>query len=151
MIRVLVAESHPTLRAAMRFMIDTEMDMRVVSEARAGTEALIGAAEYQPDVAVIDLGVSLLGGADVARAMRRDAPDTAVLCIGDQRDPACARSVLRAGARGYLSRVGEVSELVRAVRAVNAGCTYVNLMQSRNSLARILLRPLAQSAPLNDR
>jgi len=152
MIRVLVAESHPTLRAAMRFLIDTEMDMRVVSEARTGTEALVSAAEYQPDVAVLDMALPLLDASDVTRALRFDAPETAVLCIGDQSDRTNVRRALRSGANGYLSRTGEVRQLVEAVRSVAAGCSYVNLNCDRNSLARILLRPLGHAAaPLSDR
>ena len=151
MIRVLIAENHPSLRAAMRFLLDTEQDIRVVAEARTGVEAIEKSVHYNPDVTVVDIAASVVTGVHVVRALRRERPDTAVLCLGDSVRRGSVGAVLAAGARGYLTRSAELTELQHAVRCVGSGSSYLNLSEHTNSLSRVLRARAGRVAPLSDR
>ena len=125
-IRVVVADDHPVVRDGLRLLIDGQPDMQVVGEAADGEAAWHAAAQLSPDVLIIDLSMPLLGGAEATARVRRDCPQVKVLALTVHEERPYLTELLRAGASGYVLKRAASAELVRAVRTVATGGTYID-------------------------
>jgi DNA-binding NarL/FixJ family response regulator len=125
-VRVLLADDHPVVRTGLRALIDAQPGLAVVGEAADGPAAVALAAELDPDVVVVDVSLPGLGGAQVTARLREVRPDRRVLALTVHEDPGYTRLLLDAGARGYALKRSAVGELVRAIRVVAAGGTYLD-------------------------
>jgi DNA-binding NarL/FixJ family response regulator len=119
--RVMVVDDHPIFRAGLCAIIDAAPDLTVVAEAATGLEAVELAMSTRPDVVLMDLNMPDLGGVEATRRILADTPTTRVLVLTMiDRDAALAAS-LRAGARGYLLKGSDRTEVINAIRAVASG------------------------------
>ena len=125
-ITIVLADDHPVVRSGLRMLLENESDIEVVAEAgdvEAAHRYVLG---HKPTVLVLDLnmpgGSSLDAIPDVADA----SPETAVVVLTMQEDPAFAREALQAGARGYVLKQSAGTELVQAIRAAATGGTWLN-------------------------
>jgi DNA-binding NarL/FixJ family response regulator len=100
--------------------------MRVVGEARDGAEAVARARELSPDVLVMDVSMPVLDGAAATERVVRECPGVRVLALTMHEDRAHLTRLLQAGAAGYVLKRAAADELVRAIRAVADGGTYVD-------------------------
>ena len=124
-IRILLADDHAMLRAGLRMLINAQPDMEVVGEASSGEEALRLAREVTPDVVLMDLTMPGAGGIAATAQLRRQCPKARVLALTMHDDPAYLRSVLAAGASGYLVKQAADSELLSAIRITHRGETFL--------------------------
>src|SRR5580693_1936317 len=124
-IRVMVADDHAILRSGLRLLVNAQADMEVVSEAQDGEHAIRAARETRPDVALMDLTMPRTGGMRALQEIVRDCPEVRVLVLTMHDDPAYLRSVLSAGASGYVLKRSVDAELLTAIRAVHRGGTFV--------------------------
>lgn len=124
-LRVLLADDHAILREGLAMLIGGQSDMTVVAQAENGREAVRLACEAHPDVAVVDVSMPELGGAETTEAMRRECPDVRVLALTRHADHAYVRRLLQAGAAGYVLKKGAADALINAIRVVAKGGTYV--------------------------
>ena len=126
LIRVVLADDHPIVREGLRMLVNAQPDMCVVGEAADGRAAWDAAKALAPDVLVIDLSMPVLGGAEATALVRRDCPGVKVLALTVHEERAYLTQLLRAGASGYVLKRAAAEELVRAVRTVAAGGTYID-------------------------
>ena len=134
-IRVMIADDHAILRSGLRLLVNAQADMEVVSEAPDGEQAIQAARDTRPDVALMDLTMPRTGGMRALQEILRDCPKTRVLVLTMHDDPAYLRSVLSAGASGYVLKRSVDAELLTAIRAVHRKGTFVD-----PSLANILVQ-----------
>jgi two-component system, NarL family, response regulator NreC len=134
-IRVLIADDHAIVRAGLKMLVNAQADMEVVSEAPDGEKAVQAARETRPDVALLDLTMPGIGGMKALQEMARNCRKTRVLVLTMHDDPAYLRSVLAAGASGYVLKRTVDAELLAAIRAVHRGGTYID-----SSLANVLVQ-----------
>lgn len=138
-IRVLIADDHAILRAGLKMLVNAQADMEVVAQAPDGEKAVQAARETKPDVALLDLTMPGVGGMKALQEMARSCRTTRVLVLTMHDDPAYLRSVLAAGAAGYLLKQTVDTELLAAIRAVHRGGTYVD-----PSLANVLVQDVLE-------
>jgi DNA-binding NarL/FixJ family response regulator len=129
-LRVLIADDHQMVREGLRILIERE-GMEIVGEAADGWEAVHLANTYSPDVAVFDLCMPLLNGLDAAREILHRSPRTAIVLLTGYSEEYQIVGALRAGIRGYVVKTQAAEELVRAIREVAAGGTYLSPSVSR--------------------
>lgn len=121
MIRVLICDDHPIVRAGLDALLGSLPDIEVVAVVADGQEALREVVTLRPDVAILDLDMPGLGGIGATRELARVAPQVAVLVLTMYSDDESVFSAMRAGARGYLVKGVEQDEILRAIRSVAAG------------------------------
>ncbi|KQQ93780.1 LuxR family transcriptional regulator [Leifsonia sp. Leaf325] len=124
MIRLVIADDHPIVRAGLRALFDLEPDLEVVAEAETPEDAVRAAERENPDVVLMDLQFgsrSTSTGADATRRIRAlDAPPY-VLVLTNYDSDADILGAVEAGASGYLLKDAPPAELTAAVRAAAAG------------------------------
>lgn len=125
-LRVVLADDHAVVREGLKSVVNAQPDMRVVGEAADGEAAWRAAVELAPDVLVVDLSMPVLGGAEATARVRRDCPGVKVLALTVHEERLYLTQLLHAGASGYVLKRAAAGELVRAIRAVAAGETYVD-------------------------
>jgi len=134
-IRVMIADDHAILRSGLKLLVNAQPDMEVAAEAADGVQAIQAARETTPHVALMDLTMPRTGGMRALQEIVRDCGKTHVLVLTMHDDPAYLRSVLAAGASGYVLKRSVDAELLTAIRAVHRGGTFVD-----PSLANILVQ-----------
>ena len=125
-VRVVLVDDHPIVREGLRLLVDAQPDMRVVGEAADGEAACRVTSELQPDILVIDMSMPVMGGAEATARVRRECPGVKVLALTVHEERAYLTQLLRAGASGYVLKRAAPAELVRAMRTVAAGGTYID-------------------------
>src|SRR3954465_5441544 len=122
---VVIADDHAVVRAGLKALLDAEPGFEVTGEARDVRSAMTFVRAQRPDVLVLDLNMPGEPSLPAIPDLLEASPDTAIVVLTMQNDPAFAREALRAGALGYVLKESANAELVEAVRAAVAGQTYL--------------------------
>ncbi|MDQ3540933.1 MAG: response regulator transcription factor [Chloroflexota bacterium] len=120
-IRVLITDDHPMFRSGLATLVNSSPGLEVVGEATSGEEAVEMADALQPDVILMDLRMPGLSGIEATRQIIGASPHIRTLVVTMFEDDHLVFTALRAGARGYILKDGDETEIVRAIRAVAAG------------------------------
>jgi two-component system response regulator NreC len=125
-VRIVLADDHLVVRAGLRLLLDGEPGLEVVAEAGDIEAARRYVRGHRPDVLVLDLNMP--GGSSLGAipAIRAESPDTQIVVLTMQQEPAFAREALGGGALGYVLKEAADEELVEAVRRAAAGESYLN-------------------------
>ena len=121
----LIADDHPAVVEAVADVLE-ENGIEVTGRARDGKQAVEKIEETKPNVALLDLRMPGMSGIEVARAIARTSPDTAVILYTAFGDRALLTEAMDAGARGFVLKEAPLAEVVRAVELVAGGRTYVD-------------------------
>jgi DNA-binding NarL/FixJ family response regulator len=112
-------------RVGITAILNRQPDMRVVSEASNGRQAVERYRQDLPDVALLDLRMPLLSGVEAARAIRKEFPDARLIALTSYGGDEDIRRALAAGVRAYLTKDVLGRELLQTIRTVFAGGTYL--------------------------
>lgn len=118
---MLLADDHRVVLSGFRSMLDAQADIEVVGEAANGREAVELAERLNPDVVVMDVTMPVLNGIEAVRQIVKAVPSVRVLALSMHKDSVYVREMLRAGAKGYLLKDCQETDLLSAVRAVFGG------------------------------
>ena len=125
-IRIVLADDHAVVRSGLRLLLDSESGFEVVAEASDVDSARRYVRGHHPDVLVLDLNMPGGSSLQALPAIREESPDTQIVILTMQQEPAFAREALGAGALGYVLKEAADDELVEAVRRAAAGESYLN-------------------------
>ena len=126
MIKVLIADDHPIVRAGLKQVIEKSPDMKVAGEALNGQEVLDRVAHEEWDILILDFSMPGKSGLDVIKEVRRQRPELPVLVLSMHPEAELAPRLLKAGVSGYLMKESATTELVNAIRKICAGGRYVS-------------------------
>jgi DNA-binding NarL/FixJ family response regulator len=144
-IRVVLADDQAVVRDGLRLLLEASGEVQVLAAARDGAEAVRLVVEQQPDVALLDLRMPELDGAQATAELASQAPSVRVLILTTFADDDAILPALRAGAAGYLTKDASGDELVAAMRDVAAGRTVLDPHVQRRLVE--MLRGNAPTAP----
>jgi two-component system response regulator NreC len=123
---VVVADDHTVVRQGLRLLINNEDGLQVIAEAGTVTDAERLTRAHRPSVLVLDLNMPGGSSLEAIPRLRQQAPDTAIVVLTMQDDPAFAREALQAGALGFVLKEAADEELLEAIRLAANGDTYLN-------------------------
>ncbi len=138
MIRILLADDHPVVRAGLRQILADAPDIAIAGEAVDGPDVVRAIPALKPDVVLLDVTMPGTPFLTLLKNLRRNHPRTAILVLSVHPEERYALRALRAGAAGYLSKERSPALLLEAVRQVASGHRYVS-----DSLARHFVADLA--------
>jgi DNA-binding NarL/FixJ family response regulator len=120
-IRILIADDHPLVRTGIQALLASVPDMTVVGTAATGEEAIAHAAELGPDIILMDLHMPGVNGIEATRRILQDRPSIGILVLTMLDDDDSVFAAMRAGARGYLLKGADQTEVLRAISVVAHG------------------------------
>jgi two-component system, NarL family, response regulator NreC len=125
-IRLVLADDHAVVRSGLRMLLDSEPGFEVVAEASDIESARRYVRGHHPSVLVLDLNMPGGSSLEAIPTIREESPDTQIVVLTMQQEPAFAREALGAGAFGYVLKEAADDELVEAVRRAAVGENYLN-------------------------
>jgi two-component system response regulator NreC len=125
-IKIVIADDHAIVRSGLRMLLDAEEDLHVVAEAGDVSSALRYVRAHRPAVLILDLNMPGEPSLPAIGTVAEVSPETKVVVLTMQNDPAFAREALRGGALGYVLKEAADTELVEAVRLAAQGRTYLH-------------------------
>lgn len=124
-IRLLLADDHQMFRESLRNLLHTQSDLDVVGQTGDGLQVLSLVRETTPHVVCMDISMPGMGGVEVTRQLQAALPSVKVLALSAYSDQRYVLDMLNAGARGFVTKVETSDELLRAIRAVHGGRSYL--------------------------
>jgi DNA-binding NarL/FixJ family response regulator len=137
MIRVLVADDEPLIRAGISTVLESAGDIRVVAQAADGRAAIDEALSRSADVAVVDIKMPVLDGLSAIGEMRRQLPALPIVVLTSFGTESNALRALQYGVAGFVLKNCTPGELILAVRAAHDGQAYLSPAVTRLMLAMI--------------
>ena len=134
-VRLVLADDEPLVLDGLVAILRAQPDLDVVAAVTDGVAALAAVRDHRPDVALVDLRMPGLDGADLATRVGREHPGTRTLVLTTFGDEASVRRALAAGAHGFVLKRSTPAELVHAVRLVASGSSLVVPDSARARLA----------------
>lgn len=135
--RLLIVDDHAVVRIGLRALLEAEEDVTVVGEAGTVAESVAQAEVLRPDVILMDVRLPDGSGVDACRTIRVRAPAARVLMLTSFADDDLVLDAIDAGAAGYVLKRLDTDELVRAIRAVARGESYMDPAVTRMLVDRV--------------
>ncbi|MGM7672069.1 response regulator [Microbacterium sp. A93] len=136
-IRVLIVDDQELLRRGLRMLLETEDGIEVVGEADHGAHALALIPQAKPDVVLADARMPVLDGLGLVERCRREHPTLPVLVLTTFDDALLVRSLLDAGAAGFLLKDISTDALSEAIRQVTAGGLVIDPRIARQAVSAV--------------
>ncbi|RCK74235.1 MAG: DNA-binding response regulator, LuxR family [Anaerolineae bacterium] len=126
MIRVFLADDHTLVRDGLKFILETEADIRVIGAAGDGKTAVQECLRQKPDVILMDIAMPTINGIEATAQILRQEPSLKVIILSMHETRQHILNALKAGANGYLLKESAGEEVIQAVRAVVQGRRYLS-------------------------
>ncbi len=150
-LKIFLVDDHPLLRSGLSALVAAQPDMEVVGEAADADETVRGVLEAQPDVVVMDVSMPGQSGAEAAERLRAGGSRAVVIALTAHEDRGYLQQMLAAGAKGYVLKRSAADDLIRAIRAVAAGQTYIDPGVAGELVADLSRGPAVATAELSER
>jgi two-component system response regulator NreC len=125
-VKIVVADDHAVMRDGLRMLLDGQPGFRVVAEAADVEATLRMVRAHRPHILVLDINMGGAVSLPAIPEMRESTPETQIVVLTMQDDPEFAQAALQAGAAGYVIKESASDELVKAIRLVLDGGTYLH-------------------------
>ncbi len=140
-ITVLLVDDHNIVRSGLKALLTADADINVVGEAQTGREAIQLAAQFRPEIVLMDLAMPMLNGWEATRQILKAVPNTKILVLSSYNDDEHIQQAIAAGAAGYLIKQTAAADVVKAIRELKQGnaffspCIAQRLREHTRSLA----------------
>ena len=134
-IKILITDDHQIIIDGIKSLLDDEESVSVIGEATNGREALNYLKLLKPDLVLMDIDMPVLNGIEATQMIKSDFPDIKVIILSMHNESGLIKTLLKAGADGYVLKNADRSELVEAIKMVSAGKSYFSADVTR-SLAK---------------
>ncbi|HET9496339.1 MAG TPA: response regulator transcription factor [Chloroflexia bacterium] len=126
MIRILIVDDHTILRAGIRALLHLHSDLEVVGEAASAEDGIACARAHHPDITLMDIGLPGMDGLTATKELLAACPSTRVIMLTQHENREYVLPALRVGASGYVLKRAPDDTLIRAIRTVYSGGTYLD-------------------------
>jgi DNA-binding NarL/FixJ family response regulator len=125
-LRILLVDDHKIMRAGIRAILEQNREFAVVGEADVGSEAIAESKQKHPDLIVMDVGLPGMNGIEATKIIVRNDPATRVIMLSIHDDELSVLSAIRSGAHAYVLKKASGDDLLRAIRTVAKGGSYLS-------------------------
>ncbi len=139
--RILLVDDHPMVRERLGELINLEPDLVVCGQAEDCRQAVAAVAAHKPDLAIIDLALKNSDGLELIKDIRLRWPNVKMLVVSMHDESLYAERVIRAGARGYVTKQEATRSILLAIRRVLSGSIYLNEKACARIISRLVDRP----------
>jgi DNA-binding NarL/FixJ family response regulator len=124
-IKIILADDHKIIREGLKAMFESEGEIEVVAEAKNGNEIIAWMTSVPYDVIVTDVSMPGMDGLEALELIQKNYPGTKVLVLSMHYEKGWITKLLKAGAKGYLLKTAGKQELLRAIKTIAAGESYL--------------------------
>jgi DNA-binding NarL/FixJ family response regulator len=147
--KIFLVDDHPLVREWLTQLIQRESDLCVCGEAEDTPEALEKIERTKPDIVIADISLKTTHGLELVKDLQVRAPEIPVLVLSMHDESLYAERVLRAGAKGYITKQEATKKILLAIRQVLAGDIFISeKMSSRMVHKMVLGRAAEQKSPI---
>ena len=139
-ISVMIADDHVLMREGLKQLLELEEDIDVIIQAGDGNDAVDKALEYNPNVILLDINMPKMNGIDVLRRLKDLGVKSNVIMLTIHEDKEYLFETVKIGADGYVLKDSDADSLIKAIRDVNHGKSYI-----QPSIASMLVEDLGQN------
>jgi DNA-binding NarL/FixJ family response regulator len=136
--KVLIVDDHPIVRQGIDLLLRDEEGLTVCAEAESVNEALDAIEQQEPDIAIVDLSLKESSGLELIKDIRVRYPNLKVLVLSMRDEGFYAERVLRAGARGYITKEEGPGKVVEALHKIMAGQIHVSESMASKVMSKII-------------
>jgi len=144
MINVLLTDDHELVRTGIRRLLEDSKQVKIVGEAECGEDSLQLAQSLKPDVILMDVNMPGIGGVETCRRILQRNPKQKVIILTVHNEHTFPKRLLEIGAKGYLTKDCGLDEMLKAIKQVNSGGSYI-----ASSIAQQLALSLLPGNDLN--
>jgi DNA-binding NarL/FixJ family response regulator len=120
-IKLLIADDERLFRQSLKILLESGTDIKVVADAASGQEAVTGARETNPDLALLDVDMPKMDGIKAARLIGAVSPRTKILMLSVHHEDDKIHAAIRAGAMGYILKDTDRADFINIIRQAHAG------------------------------
>jgi len=121
----MISDDHALMREGLKQLIELENDIVVVCQSADGKETIDKVLKYKPDVLLLDINMPKLNGIDVLRRIKDLGIDTKIIMLTIHDDKEYILETMKMGADGYVLKDSDADSLIKAIRDVKEGRTYI--------------------------
>ena len=125
-IKVFLADDHKILRESLIILLQQENDLEVIGEAADGHQALDEILRLKPDIAILDISLPKLNGLEVSARLRKDYPALKIIILTMHKNEEFVARAYQLEVNGYVLKDNALEELLKSIRIVQAGGTYLS-------------------------
>jgi DNA-binding NarL/FixJ family response regulator len=125
-VSILLVEDHEIVREGLKVLLNSQEDMEVIGEAGNGQSAIYRARDLKPAVIIMDVSLPKTNGLKATTEIKKELPQSKILVFTRHADTGFMQQLFRAGASGYVLKQSNSADLLRAIRIVAAGNTYLD-------------------------
>lgn len=149
-IKILLAEDHAIVREGLRSLIGKQSDMEIIGEAEDGQGSVELARQLQPDIIVMDVILPILNGMDATRQIKAENPDVKILALSVHDDSEFVLDMVKAGVSGYMIKDCILEDLVKAIKTITAGESFLSPKAASAVLEDKALEQFSAGEPSNE-
>jgi two-component system, NarL family, invasion response regulator UvrY len=124
-IRLIIVDDHQLVRETWKLLLQQQPGIEVIHECASGSEAITHCPDLLPHIVLMDVNMTPVNGFEATRKILKAAPQIRIIGISVNNQPGYARNMMQLGARGYVTKNSSLEEMVRAIREVMKGKTYI--------------------------
>jgi len=138
-ISLMIADDHVLMRQGLKQLLELEEDIAVIAQSGDGEETVKKALEYNPDVILLDINMPSMNGIEVLRRLKDLGTMSKIIMLTIHQDREYLFETMKIGADGYVLKDSDADSLIKAIRDVNMGKTYI-----QPSIASMLVEGLEE-------
>lgn len=136
--RIFIVDDHPIVRQGLALLIEPQEDLDVCGEAETVSDAIRGIEQTKPDIVIVDISLRESSGIELIKDIRVRYPDALILVLSMHDESFYAERVLRAGARGYVTKDEAPDKILSAIRRILGGEIYLSDKMSSKMLCKLV-------------